>query len=288
MRIALATIALNEEEFVAAQLSQHCDWPGLEAWIWVEGACSLYADRNPEAVNAAGLSVDGTTGLLAAAEVNGYIHHLRFGIANDRSGALEPTMGAEKAKLRNAYCGMLDYLGDFDALIVIDADEFYTRSDQVEINRIVQASPAYDRFQFRQRHLWRPPSIAGSPRAALEVVGGYWSVPHLRVWRWRRGGRYTHDHNHVMFPGDTWPNSARTSLRHPGPQCVHLGFARDGEHRARTNAYYVHRGEGREQGFNRSMYTNCRASWEAWQPGSGLPHGARVEDYDGPVPAVWA
>ena len=307
-RIGLATIALNEAEFIEAQLCQHLDWPGLAVWVWVEGACSLYAKANPEAVSSKGLSTDGTSEILRASSSD-KVCYVPTGVVgcgeHDR-------MGEEKRLLRNMYCRLLA-CESIDILIVLDADEFYTLEDQQRINDIVVQNPEHTRFLFPQRHVWRPPSVVDTQgRLDQEVAGGYWAVPHLRVWRWHRtkwpnarrrgpwrtGGRYTKDHNHIMFPRETWPDDARKLYRRQDwvrnggevaeyPQCVHAGFARDGQHRARTNRYYVHRGEGKEEGFSRQHYVDCRAAWEMWTPGDELPHGAAVHNYDGPVPEVW-
>ncbi len=274
MKVLLATIALNEAEFLADSIRQHASWPGLVGWVVVEGATRNYGAANPEAVTAEGLSTDGTAEVLDGAPVI----HIRHGWA-DGPGA------QQKRQLRNRYCSVADEL-DPDVLIVVDADEFYTRETQQRILEVVQQNAGYDGWLFAQRHLWRPASIADQPAEQLEVVGGYWQVPHLRVWRWERGLRYRVNHNHLTYPGRD-----RHLVRRPrpgDPECIHYGFARDAAHRARTNRYYVARGEGRERvGRNRKVYVDCRAAFETWQPGDTLPHGARVMPYDGPVPEVF-
>ena len=281
MRVVLATIALNEAEFVERQLAQHLDWPGLVGWVWVEGAAEHYGRAHPNAVTAEGLSVDCTTSMLIrAAGEDGRIRYVSHGWAR---GA-EAAMGAQKAELRNAYCRVADGL-DADVLIVVDADEFYAREDQERILDIMaEAGEDYDAFMFKQRHMWRPPALLGD-ESQLEVVGGYWDVPHVRVWWYERGARYQ-NHNHLALPGRRY-NPQRLYRGRPGdPECVHLGFARDPRHRLRTNAYYVARGEGREQGFNRSSYVTCRGAWATWLPGQTLPQGAQTLPYEAALPEV--
>ena len=281
MRVVLATIALNEAEFIPRQLEQHLDWPGLVGWVWVEGAAEYYARKHPQAVSADGRSVDATSRLLAeAAQRDSRVRYVAHGWARGN----ERTMGGQKIQLRNAYCKVADEL-DADVLVVIDADEFYSKADQGRILDIMATfGTDYDAFLFRQRHLWRPPALLGSDDA-LEVVGGYWAVPHVRVWWYERGARYQ-NHNHLALPGLGYDPSRLYRPRPADPECVHLGFARDPRHRLRTNAYYVARGEGREQGFNRKHYVNCREAWAFWVPGAQLPNGASVRPYDAALPEV--
>jgi hypothetical protein len=208
-------------------------------------------------------------------------------------GADDPAQA--KCWARTQYLHAADEVGP-DWIIVIDADEFYSRADQAKLTEMLggidamfpalgQRRPA---VLLGQRHVWRPPSVGG-PLLAREVTGGYWDVPHIRVWPWEPGLRYGGNHN--------WPERRRDgSLLNadlvrwnggglpgrPNPQCVHLGFASSLARRAPTHAYYQARGEG--EGDGRQMYVDCRAAWETWQEGDALPHGARVIPYDGPRP----
>lgn len=286
-RVVLASIVLNEAEMIPRSLEQHLDWPGLVGWVFVEGATGLYGERHPDAVTHDGVSVDDTGALLRDATTqDGRIVHVPFGW----SRAPEERPGHQKEALRNAYCHIADELGA-DVVVMVDGDEFYTRDDQRRITDMVARDIArhagIDAWLFRQRHVWRPASIADAPLMDLEVVGGYWTVPHLRVWRFARGARHTWNHNYIDLPGSRYNPDRMRRFMGDDPECVHLGFARDPGHRARTNAYYVHRGEGREQGgMNRSMYVDCRAAWGSWKPGDALPHHAKVIPYKGPVPEV--
>ena len=48
MRIVLATLLLNEMEWLPKLYEQHKDWPGLCGWVFVEAADRVYANVNPE------------------------------------------------------------------------------------------------------------------------------------------------------------------------------------------------------------------------------------------------
>lgn len=286
MKIVLATLCLNEMEHLPRLVEQHRHWPGLEAWVFVEAADALYATSNSVLVSPQGLSTDGTTEFLSDLDCNNpNVFHVPFdGLVSSDNVA------QNKCAMRNAYLKLAD---DFEPhwIVVLDADEFYSHSDQRWINRTLAVLPPHSNAAlFKQRHIWRPPSIADEPLMASEVVGGYWAIPHTRVWRWVRGMRHTTNHNHPHSPlGHSLATSVtrfdRVLRELPNlPQCVHLGFASNYKTRAAKHSYYVARGEG--AGDGREMYVDCRNAWEQWVPGEKLPHGADVIPYRGPIPEV--
>jgi len=279
LKVMLATIVLNEEEFIQQTLAQHLNWPGLVQWVFVEGATLKYAEKNPTAVTPGGLSVDGTSRLLReASDKSAKVTYIPHGWAGE---GLHPQH--QKIDLRNAYCRVADTF-EPDLLIALDADEFYTWDHQLKILSIVNANPDYKAWLFKQRHVWRPPSIQDSPQFQLEVTGGYWAVPHLRVWKFQRGARYRHNHNWLDLPGERYsPSFLWRSRSVRDPQCVHLGFARDPQSRNNIIGYYSHRGES----SNRKSYLTDFELWQAWKPGEALPPGVGVRPYAGPVPEVF-
>ena len=282
-RVVLAGIVLNEAEFIPQWIEQHMNWPGLKAFVVVEGATKIYGAKNPDAVNDKGLSTDDTSRLLREAEARypGKFIYVPLGWADG-------PQAQQKRELRDAYCKVADKI-DPDLLIILDGDEFYTHRDQHRILTLTQEMPHFLAWRLAQRHVWRPPSIHEHPLYEYEAVGGYWDVPHCRVWAWKKGSRYLEDHNLLSHPERLFdPDKMFKAARWDGsPECIHLGFARAPQHRQRTNAYYVARGEGQEKkGIKRGWYVDCRSSWDTWQPGEGLPHGAMVLPYQGPIPEV--
>jgi hypothetical protein len=161
-RIALVTLALNEAAWLEALYEQHKDWPGLVAWSFVEYADPVYAATNPDRVSAGGRSVDGTTDILRA-----------FRKLDDRvrytAAAAVPSADPAQGKCHARTLGLRavdDAAPDF--VFVLDADEFYTRAHQVEMNDVM-ANPVHsDRtaFAFGLRSIWRPPSIARTGRCS--------------------------------------------------------------------------------------------------------------------------
>lgn len=280
MRVALCSLVLNEQEFLLWNYAQHRHWPGLVSWVFIEAADKLYAAANPGRVTSEGLSTDETRAMLEGLkQTDNRINYECWGWMARKEKALAKTVG------RNRYLAWMEDIQP-DIFIVVDADEFYTEEDQRRIIQIVEDHPEFLSFLFPQRHIWYPPSLTSSDTFQYEVVGGYWTVPHVRVFRWQTGIRYLRNHN--------WPEARdynptrymyKGGLLQEDPQCIHLGFARRGEERQATNRYYEQRGEGRQDG--RQMYVDCRAAWENWQPGGKLPHGARVISYTGPVPEVY-
>lgn len=288
MKIALCSLVLNEQEFLLRSYNQHIGWPGLAAWIFIEGADKEYAKASPGKVTEHGLSTDETRGMLE--RCSGLDSRVKY----ERLGWMKGPRASSKSTGRNRYLDLLEEVQP-DIFIVLDADEFYTWRDQRRIIDLVQLYPQFLSFRLPQRHIWRPPSIKDhwmlSPAQKglfeYEVRGGYWDVPHVRVFRWQTGLRYKLNHN---VPEARDYNAAkymyRGSMYDPNdPQCIHLGFARQGEERLATNRYYQQRGEGIADG--RQMYVDCRVAWENWQPGGKLPHGAEVVCYNGEIPEVY-
>lgn len=282
MSIVLCTLALNEMEWLPSLYEQHSDWPDLAAWIFVESADRMYARANPGLVSPEGLSTDGTSAYLdRLAESDPRVRYIPYGFC----GGPDPAQG--KCEARQQYLDAAErYTPQF--LFVLDADEFYTHADQRQVNeRLLTESHRYTAFLFRQREIWRPPSIAHEPLFQYEVMGGYWDVRHKRGWRWSRGLKYDGDHNTPRDASGVLlsKHMARYDRKEGAPQCVHLGFASSGRMRAAKNAYYVERGEGVTD--HRKMYVTCRAAFETWRPHDPLPHGARVRAYEGPIPEVF-
>lgn len=298
MRVMLATLCLNEMEWLPHLYEQHKNWPGLVRWCFVESADVTYARANPERVSKDGLSVDGTTEFLESlAKTDPFVTHIKHGFCS------APQIDQAKCQARQCYLddakGVSPHI-----LVVLDADEFYSSRCQALLCAICESAPNGWAYLFPQRHLWYPyrspeekPGL--SALCTQEVIGGYWDVPHFRVWRWNPQMRYLKNHN--------WPEDAngtfftRGALRFDSsraqrraafrynrdefPACVHTGFCSLIADRKAKHSYYIARGEG--TGDRRKMYLDCRTAYEEWTPGRTLPHGARVVPYNGPIPEVF-
>lgn len=297
MKVMLATLCLNEMQWLPRLYQQHKDWPDLVSWVFVESADQVFAATNPDSVSAEGLSTDGTTRFLDDLARTPPIVHVAQGF----SAHADPAQG--KCAARQRYLDVAEAVKP-DLIVVLDADEFYTHQDQQRINAIFQTMPPSCRsFRLKQRDIWLPPSLPQDYLFRFEVVGGYWAVPHTRFWRWEPGLRYQNNHN---WPQDTRGRSLTQSsllldvvrplhwnryamrLKFPRseiPQCIHLGFASDLKRRQAKHRYYEARGEGVTD--RRHMYVQCRKAFETWQPGDVLPYGARVVNYGGPIPEVF-
>jgi hypothetical protein len=279
LRIVLATLCLNEIEWLPALWEQHQTWPGLVGWIFVEGADREYAKVNPDLVRENGLSRDGTSLFLAGIETMDprvrFVRHGFFGGNGSAQGKCE----ARQRYIVEAWAFAPDWI------IVIDADEFYTRRDQARIVEMLKGVEQ-DAVLLRQRHIWCPPGFQPESDSGFdtEVVGGYWDVPHCRIWRWIPGMEYKTNHNWPEVNG-RYLTTSMYRFHPDDPQCVHMGFASTGRMRAAKHRYYQSRGEGPKDG--RQKYVECRAAWETWKPGDTLPQGAKVIQYDGPVPEVF-
>lgn len=282
-RVVLCTIALNEMEWLPLLYRQHRHWPRRVRWVFVEGADAEYARVNPERVSAAGLSVDGTTEFLEALQSqDATVDHVRFG----RSESADPAQG--KCAMRTAYLKIAETLRP-DLLIVIDADEFYGRDAQERIGATVAGNDSADAFVFRHREIWYPP-CRDRERDRLfeqEVVGGFWSIPYCRIWRWRPGLRYESNHNTPEVDGvGLDARLARYDGVEGAPYYCHMAFASSAESRIAKHRYYEERGEKVDR--RRKWYCESRRAWVGWKPGSILPRGARVIPYLGEVPECFS
>lgn len=282
MKIMLATLCLNEMEHLPNLVKQHINWPNLAAWVFVESADRVYAEVNPRLVSHNGLSVDGTTDYLTTLTAqNSLVKHVPYGISSHP----DPAQG--KVASRQAYLAYAEKIRP-DFVIVLDADEFYTVADQQAINTIVaNLKSGFSAVMLKQRHIWHPFSAAGQDLFSMEAVGGYWGVPHCRIWRWSPGLHYSHNHNtpETIAGYSLSRKMMRLDKANTGPQCVHLGFASHRATRAAKHRYYEARGEGPTDG--RQSYVECRAAFETWTTGNKLPNNASVIPYTGPIPEVF-
>lgn len=278
-RVVLCTIALNEMEWLPRLYQQHRHWPGRKAWVFVEGADAEYARCNPDRVSEGGLSVDGTSEFLKSlAEQDWTVRYVPYGFGKTD----DPAQG--KCVLRQRYLDIAEeYRPDF--LIVLDADEFYTKTMQHRIAATLESNAEATAFVFRHREMWKPPCRGPEDSAwEEEAVGGFWEIPYCRIWRWREGLRYEKNHN---TPQDAAGNLLdRAMARYdsvPGmPYYNHMAFASSRSSREAKHRYYEERGEKADR--KRRWYCESRRAWADWKPGQPLPWGGRVVRYDGLVP----
>lgn len=294
-RVVLATLALNEMEWLSPLYSQHRDWPGLCGWVFVEAADRAYGRANAGRglVTEDGLSTDGTTDFLRElARIDPrveYVPHGWSGAEND------PANG--KVQARNRYMEAVDRMDPPpDYLVVVDADEFYTRAHQQLCLDLADADPTRRPcYAFRYRHPWRPPAYRDGPVFRWEVFGGFWGMDHAHFYRWSPGLRYRDYHMSPETPGGLQLNrqfGRFSELAHlgrdrrtAGPECVHTAFASALVGRQAKHRYYVARGEQAEP--RRRWYVHSRAAWEVWTEGAVLPRGAQVVPWAGGVPEVF-
>lgn len=279
----LATLLLNEMEWLPKLYQQHKDWPGLVKWVFVESADRLYAKANPGMVSDKGLSVDGTSDYLFSEVVRQdptvykYIPH---GFSSDK----DPAQG--KCESRQRYLDISNRI-EPDFIVILDADEFYTFEDQYLISKMLGEMGDTDAFIFNMRHIWRPDYIKNNPLMELEVAGGFWGMSHVRAWRWRQGIRYAKNHNWVEDSSGQ-PLNKRCKFLGSGredPMVIHVGYACSLTTRAAKHSYLEERGEGRKGvDDGRKWYIESRRAWETWRLGAPLPRGATVVPFTGRIP----
>lgn len=279
MRIVIGTLVLNEMEWLPRLYEQHKNWPGLIEWIFVEAADTEYARANPRLVSSFGLSTDGTTEFLQGLALSdSRIRHIPYGFTTANSSS------QGKCAARSEYLRLADPI-EPDCLVVLDADEFYRNDHQSTISsKVAKHIRTATGIVVHQRQLWRPPSIADRPLGELEVVGGFWDIPHTRFWRWIPRLRYSRNHNTPETPGGIMMDVKLMRMDRMSPQLygVHTGYASSLRMRAAKNRYYELRGESRDP--KRRWYTESRSAFEIWTEGDELPYGASVIPYRGLMP----
>jgi hypothetical protein len=278
----LATLCLNEMEWLPLLYEQHKDWPGMVKWVFVESADLMFKRANPHLVDGCGLSVDGTTEYLEdLCRRDERVVHIRFGLAE------HPNRDQCKARARNAYTDYANNNVKPEYICALDADEFYSRESQRRHSEMIDLHATMQGFCFTQREIWRPKSIAGEPLFRYEVVGGLWKMHHCKFWRWRRGMSYDRCHVWPQLPNGLSMQRPmyRYDLRPNCPEYIHMGWACDPDTRLAKTRYYHERGEGVTD--HRGNHMDCRRAAENWKPGDALPHGAQVIPYTGEIPEVF-
>jgi hypothetical protein len=262
-------------EWLPKLYEQHKDWPNLTKWIFVESADRVYAATSPHMVTTEGLSVDGTSQFLQdLAFCDPRIIYIPYGFCSNSN----PALG--KIEARQQYLdALLDVAPEF--LMILDADEFYMRSDQSAINQRLRVSGGkYRHFCFQFTHIWHPQSIDYAPLFQYEVTGGFWDMRHTKGIRWNKDLRYSTNHQRPEVG-----NERGAMATFNKPHCIHMAFASNPAMREAKHTYYINRGEGVVDG--RQWYVDSRDMFRTWSPGMNLPRGARVQEYRGPIPEAF-
>lgn len=103
MRVMLATLCLNELQWLPYLYEQHKEWPDLVNWTFVESADVSYAKVNPSRVSKDGLSVDGTSEYLhSLAKLDKRVTYIPHGFCSS------PDKAQAKCQARNRYLRISD------------------------------------------------------------------------------------------------------------------------------------------------------------------------------------
>lgn len=278
--VFLATLCINEMEWLPYLYEQHNDWPNMAGWCFVEAADRIYAETNPDLVTSRGLSVDGTSEYLQRlAENDSRVTYIPFGFSDHSNPALC------KIEARRRYIEIARKLNP-NFLIILDADEFYTYKDQARLLKWMSKGDYYDSFVFPKREIWRPPSIAHRPLFEYEAVGRFWSMACCHWWRWYEDVDYRECHNTPQRADGTFLNkhSVRWEEDNRAPEMIHMGYSSCQRTRIAKIRYYEERGEKRQ--FR--AHVEARSTWLNWQPGDDLEwQGGEILPYNGPIPEVF-
>lgn len=262
MRTVFASIVLNEEQYLEANLRQHYDF--CDQWIIVEGVAAGYPrDR----VSSAGLSTDRTAEIVRSfPDPDKKIHFIQVGDV------------ASKEVLRSVYAENMP--ADTHTVIVFDADEFLRRDDLRNVLDRMTSWRLPGVLRIPHIHFWRTPQQF--------IRGGYFDTPHNRIYRWAKGAKYVKNHNHPERPDGVMLHTVQTKAFprllkqvahgwcHTEPVFLHYGFCKSRENMWDKTAYYVARGE--EQ--TRPLIIKNRRSWFY----EGVPEGCVLLPWAGGQP----
>lgn len=264
MKTVFCSIVLNEAEYIYQNLQQHYDY--CDRWIIVEGADRRYPS---DAATADGLSIDATAELIRSfPDPRGKIQFVQHGWADN------------KEQLRSVYAAQVP--DTTKNVIVFDADEFLTHEHLGAILSGLEFMPGPGAWQIPHVHFWKSPQHI--------IKGGYFDVPHDRIYRWAPGCRYRANHNHPELPTGVLLQHLQhrrqsrqlitqgSGVVHPSLCWLHYGFVKAASNIAAKNQYYVARGED----TTRPQTTRNRAAWFDEQ----TPDGCTVLAWQGCYPEV--
>jgi hypothetical protein len=265
--LTLASICLNEEEFIEAWLAYH--YRSFDRIVICEGAARDYPR---EAITDEGLSRDRTADIVRSfPDPEGKINFIQYGWAGP-AGSIDDRVFA-KMELRNAYA---EHIEDGYAF-TLDIDEFLHPRHVFELGRLMEESPHSSACAIPQLHLWQ--------NSSQFITGGYADFAHFRLYRWTSGCRYVVNHN--------WPSSADGKVltdrglklklqvaagELTAPAIIHYGFCEWKISMREKNHYYVVRGEEQTRPSTTAFR---RAALEGT-----LPDGCAVHSYQGFLPYV--
>ena len=271
-KVSICIIALNESEYLTYSLKQIYDWDCCHEIIIIEGSVEHYPKNH---LSKDGLSGDGTSELIK--NFPDPQNKIKY-----RSGVFK-----DKIDQRNEYMKLISGTH----FLVLDADEFYSEASLELLKQDMMNNPDVELFTFdfsqtssrTYFHLWY--------NFKQHVVGGYWDIPHNRIYKRSPELRYTGaDHNHPSKPSGKKLTTKDVKSIPTRAMCVHTGFVKKIENQKDKNDFYVGRGEGRESDpalrQRRQMYIDCRRAYETWDGKVSLPHGAYLIPYSDPLPEV--
>jgi hypothetical protein len=230
--ITLATICLNEEEFIGAWLD--CHYASFDRIIICEGAARNYPRT---AVSGTGLSIDRTAEIVRGfPDPRGKIRFVQHGWAGPEV-SIDDRVPA-KMELRNVYAKHIESGYAF----TLDMDEFLHPSHIDELVNAMEEEPELGAYAIPQLHLWQT--------TRQYITGRYADMPHFRLYRWKAGSRYVYNHNWPSAPGGALltANGKKAMLavsggELSGPAIIHYGFCERKSSMAEKNLYYAVRGE---------------------------------------------
>lgn len=218
-KIAVITIALNEEQFIGASLASTTKQEAVKKVVVIEGAVNLFA----HAATKDGLSLDNTAVevMNAMTQPDGEkIVYERYGWANDKS------------ELRNHALKMLP--DDITHVLVVDADEVWKTEEFEILVKNIKKNPKIGVFLFNFNHFFK--------KTTQIATGGQWESQMFRCFKytnknlhWENHGAPVVDQNHKFI------NVTDGAIEIPNIRVYHYGYCKSEKNVMDKLEYYKKR-----------------------------------------------
>lgn len=249
-KIGVVTIALNEEQFIAASLKSVIKHPSIQKVAVIEGAVDLFPTHKDY------LSVDETRDEILGVMKGKYGHKIVY----ERYGQAK-----NKSELRNRALSMLH---NCNYILVLDADELYTQEDLDKLVEAIKENPSVQTFVYPFNHFWK--------NTKQITTGGQWDVKLPRFFKFSDKG--THWTLHQHFPVNSQGIQLdRISRKEIDIHCYHFGYCKDEERVTDKLTYYKNRDKN-------LTVKDTYSSWKKGQETQPTHGGGIVSSYSGTLP----
>lgn len=268
LSITAGMIALNASDTILLTLKSVYDY--VDKIVLVEGAVEDYARVNPEMVKLDGFfnSVDNTQEIYNDFKEN-----------HDPFDKLEIVLHPQgrfwknKSEMQNEIAKRVNT----DLYLKVDSDELYIESDVEYMKRQFMNDKDLRVIQILKHEFWKS--------LKMVAVGGQWSRPQARMWRWSKDFRHSEEEKAGF---NYFIDSKGLKVKPPNYKtlnlmeklCYHLGYLGNDDKIRSKIRYYA----------NRGIEHDVVDNFSNWSPGRPTncthPAGTKAEEFQGELPFI--